>query len=339
MPPKAVVSVITAIMLWCVCTGEIRAEKGETDTMTETTFNVFFPVAAKNRSRTYVEAKNAILATSGKERKKTMTALKAITKHKDDVDWEMYLTARILAGWMENVNDYARFGALSRGELPGPKPLSGFSIEHRAGAMAALNDPAPRVLEMVYKNREYADEKAEASLFASLIRINDPIAVMPMIALLNDKESAVFTRMSTLNVLSHFGDEKSLEEVIRVANNHYEADAVRHTAIRSLSGFKQPEASKALVKILTNSAKPEQDREAASSGLLMMGNPATRQSVKEAIPMTVEPMIKINLISTLGRIGTQEDLSYLNLLSNDPNRDISEAAKDAIEEISSRQQE
>jgi hypothetical protein len=311
--------------------------KEETHIMaTNNTLNIFFPIAAKQRFRSYLEAKTEILALEGEDRKQALTQLK-ITRG-DVSDWERQLTARILEGWLERLPAFAQCGGLARGDLPGVPPLGGFNIQKRAGAIARLGkEVVPRVLEMVYKNPEYANEIEEASLYASLVYLNDDLAVMPMVILLEDQKTGLSAKVGALNVLSHFGDDRGIETAVRIANNPYEKPMLREAAIRSLSGFNHPEAATALVQILTNSAKPLTDRQVASSSLLMMGNPATRKSVIGAISGTEDQMIKLNLVGALGRIGIKDDIPLLQDLANSGEPEIALAAKDAIEEIEARE--
>lgn len=296
------------------------------------TFEMLFSATVSQNGQSYVEAKSKILSLKGNSRDYALKALEMIAQ--DQGDWERQLTARILLGWLKQLPSFTKCSVLARGELSGTRPHGGFHTKHRAGAIARLGkEVTPCVLEMVYKDRKYIDNREEASLFASLGLLNDSLALMPIIALLNDSSTCRNAKLGALSVLSLLGDEQGLKTVIKIGNNADEDAAVRQTAIRALSGFKQPKAAIVLAEILTSSQRPLADRQAASTGLNFMGNPNTRESVKIGIKKTNDTMIKLTLLNTLGHIGTKDDILFLQSIVNDPNPEIAATARNAIEDI------
>jgi hypothetical protein len=300
------------------------------------TFEALFPIAASSRGMSYVQAKSQFLALAGRERKKTLARLKLAGQ--DSSDWQRQLTALILAGWLERKASFAQCGIFARGDLPGPEPLPGFTAKHRATAIAQLGkEVTPRVLEMLYKNREYADETQRSALFGALVELEDDRAVMPMVALAEDEGTEGEVRVEALNVLAWLGDPRGLDAVLRLANDRDVDAAVREPAIRALAGFGDPRAADGLFDILGNNAVALSDRRAASGALAIMCNPATRERLRAAIPQAEDQQIKLDLIAALGQAGTKEDQPFLAKLAGDEDAATARAAREAMTAIAERE--
>lgn len=300
-----------------------------------TTFDTFFPIAAQRRGQSYGEAKGLILSLPKSEADSALKQMKKTAA--SDPAWERVLAARILSGWMEHKELFTNIAMMSRGELPGPKPMAGFTPTIRAKAIAAEGkDATPRVIEMLYKIPEYADDDQRNALFAALVFLKDDLASMPMIALASDPTTQTPIRIQALNVVSRLGDARGLDKVIAIARDPKAPQDLREAAIRSLAGFSDPKAAQQLVSIMQDDAKPITDRQVASGALKDSAGPELRQNVVAAIRKEKDPQIRLNLVALMGKIGTRDDVAFLQSLAADPDAQVAEAAADAIRDIAMR---
>jgi HEAT repeat protein len=143
--------------------------------------------------------------------------------------------------------------------------------------------------------------------------------------------------LESLNVLSRLGDPRGLDAVLRLASDQDADAAVREPAIRALAGFKDPRAADGLFDILNNAALPLSDRRAASRGIEVMCNPATRERIKDSIPKLEDQQMRVSLIAALGWVGTKDDRPFLAELARDEDPGVAGAARDAIQELEMRE--
>lgn len=301
--------------------------------MAETTLAKFFPIAAAHRGLSYSEAKAQILALQDRERKKAQEELRKISE--SPTDWDSRLTALILLGWLEPKASFVQCGMFARGDLAGPPPIAGFTSKLRAQVIARLGkEVTPRVLEMLYKTHEWGDAVQEGALFGALVYLKDELAVAPLITLLREPDTSVSARVGALSVLSAMGAAPALDAVIAIAGDITGDDALRQTALRALGGFKGPRAAQFLSETVRNPARSLEDRQAAASALESFGTSEVRESVRETLRTTDDQLIRLTLISLLGRTGDKDDLEFLQKFARDSDPEVAQAARDAIGEIS-----
>ncbi|MFQ5591932.1 MAG: HEAT repeat domain-containing protein [Phycisphaerae bacterium] len=299
------------------------------------TFEQFFPVASTGRGASYKEARDAILAVDPKERPQTLVKLKAAGVEPDD--WEAALTAQMISGWMTNKGDFIQCAAYMRGSLPGPPPLPGFTSQHRADAIATLGeDVIPRVLELLWKAREYGNDTERGALFGALCVLKDDRAVMPAIEMSEETEPEM-VQIESVNLLSVLADSRGFEPVLDVALDLDRDEDVRATAIRGLAEFDDPRAAKSITEILENEERSLEDRRAAADALQERADPESRGLVARALADTDDEDIQLTLISTLGEIGTGADIPSLEHVAEDGSRDVKQSVRHAIRGIRARE--
>jgi HEAT repeat protein len=299
------------------------------------TFQSDFSIASTERGARYKESRDRIRALEPTARSQASAHLQQVLAGPSD--WQTRLTAEILLGWLSNEPAFLTSDAYVRGELPRPAPLPGFTANHRAAFIAELGPAVvPHILERLWKTREYADDTESSALFASLEILKDPRAVMPMIALIEDKTSSPDERSSAAGVLSVLGDLRGLEPVLRLAQDQTAAPVARVSAIRCLGRFDDPRASGGLARILSSENLPIEDRRAAADGLRNRSDAATRPSIISVLQKTDDRLLRLTLIRTLGQIGTAEDIPQLRKLAAE-NPALKAEIDDAIEDIQRRQ--
>lgn len=300
--------------------------------MAETTFSQFFPIAAAHRGLSYSEAKAQILALQDGERKQAEEELRKISE--SPANWESRLTALILLGWLEPKPSFVQCGMVARGELPGPKPIAGFTAKLRAQLIAKLGaEVTPRVLEMIYKTHEWGNATQEGALFGALVYLKNDLAIEPLTALLRDPATSASGRTGALNVLSAMNAVSALDAVFAIASDTLGDETLRQTALRALAGFSDPRATKFLIDTLSNPARSLEDRQVAASSLEAAAPPESPASVRQVLGSTQDQMIKVALISLLGRTGTKEDLEFLQTFSHDADPEVAQAARQALRQI------
>lgn len=303
--------------------------------MADDVFQTQFPIACTQRGAAYIEARDKILALDAAPRAQAVSGLQQAKA--DPSDWQRQLTAEILLGWLTDTGTFRQCDAFVRGELPGPAPLPGFKVSHRAEAIAELGEAVvPRVLERLWKTGEHADGAERAALFGALQKLEDRRAVMPMIALLEDKASSGDVQSSAASVLSVIGDPRGLEPVLRLAQDRTAAADARVPAIRCLGRFHDPRASDALVAVLRRDDLPLEERQAAADGLRSRSDAATRPAVVDVLQKAEDRVIRITLIKTLGDIGTAADIPPLQKLAAG-NPQLKVDVDDAVEDIQTRE--
>jgi HEAT repeat protein len=303
--------------------------------MSDGTFQSQFSIARAERGERYRDARDRILTLEPAARREAFSDLEQIAAAASD--WQAQLTAEILIGWIADERTFRTCDAFARGELPRPAPLPGFTVSHRAEAIAELGKAAtPRVVERLWKTNEYGDETESGALFGALEKLRDTRAVMPMIALIEDRTSSADVKSFAAGVLSVIGDPRGLEPVLRLAQDRDVAPEARIPAIRSLGRFSDRRASTALIGILENEKLPVEERRAAGDGLLNRSDPATRSPIIDVLEKAGDRLMRLTLVQILGRIGTAEDIPRLQELAG-KSPQLRADVDDAIEDIQARQ--
>ena len=88
--------------------------------------------------------------------------------------------------------------------------------------------------------------------------------------------------------------------------------------------------------ILGSDNRPVEDRQAAATGLDQRGGPDTPDSARAALPDTEDQLIKLTLISILGRLGHLDDRTLLRQYAEDSDPEVAQAAKNAMDDIGRR---
>jgi HEAT repeat protein len=241
----------------------------------------------------------------------------------------------MIIGWVTNKAVYEKCAQYMRGDLPGPRPLPGFTAKHRAQAIASLSKVVtPRVLEMTWKTIEYGDPVESSALFGALAQLQDQRAAMPMIELIEER-SSTNVQTSAINVLSRLSDPRGLDLLLQLANDPKTDRVVRLSAIRAIGRYDDARASEALTGILLRKGLADDERLAAAEGLGTRLDPKTRPAVLEALGRTWNQDALVALVGILGEIGTREDIPALQRAAK-RGKLVEQYVEDAIEDIESR---
>jgi len=326
---------LTALLLWLPAACEGIGNRGEEEAaMAEKSFEELFTTASTSRGSEYLQARDEILALHAERREAVIDDLNKPAA--DSSDWRQQLTAQMVRGWITNQSEFELCTSYVKGDLPGPRPLPGFTAAHRAEAIASLGEGVtPRVLEMVWKAPEYKDSKESSALFGTLATLKDRRATMPMFELIEEAPS-VDIQTSAIRVLVAVGEPKALELLLKFANDPKADEALRIYSIRSLGGFEEPEVPENLTRILLDKQRSTEERAAAADALETKLDPTTRPAVLKALRESWDENTVMTLVSLLGGLGINEDITALKRVATF-SPDVAEAVEDAVNSIRARQ--
>ena len=306
------------------------------DNAVEDPFETLFPIVVAETGSAYIAARDALLEQRQPAQRGQLLARLTETAA-DSSDWQQQLAAETLIGWMTNEADYRTCLEYVRGNLPGRRPLPGFTPQHRARAIAGLGtEITPRVLEMLRKTHEATNDGELGALFGALLHLKDARSQQPMIELL-EPARAEPVRSYAIGVLSALGDPTSADRVIAVAQSVREPEALRLRAIRALAGFSDPTSSDYLTRLVTDTTAPLERQRAAAEALQARGDPSTRGPIASALAAAQDHLLRMSLIQALGEIGTAEDIQVLETVAADGDQELRDEVADAIEDITDRE--
>lgn len=295
-----------------------------------------FERAARTYGPDYVEARDAILTQAEDQREALIRGLEELGS--SAASWEDRLTLAILRGWLEQSARFEKCVQYLREPLPGPRPLTGFTPAVRGQTIAALGPPiTPRVLELLYKSREFTSDGEAAALFLALTYLKDSLAVEPMIAILQTNHSAAWQR-GAIMVLSAVGESPGLDAILPLTVQTHPDATVRLAAISALASFGDARATESLLECVQASTRSAEEREAAGYALARRGDPRAREGALVLLRHEPSSAIQKPLALLLGRIGRTDDIALLEKLLSSSDQGVRAAAEDAIAEIRNRSQ-
>ncbi len=299
--------------------------------MTDSTFEQLFASATTQRGADYQKARDQILALE----KQAEVLGKLAGFAADATDWRKQLTAEMIHDRVADEATYESCLARAAGELGEPRPLGGFTIKHRADAIAGLGEAVvPGVLEQVWKLDADPAGTETAAFFGALERLQDTRSVLPMIEL-TEKPHPTENRASAVSVLSRLGDPRGFEVVLRLAGDVRIPELLRGQSIRVLGRFDDTRASQQLTAILLDEHDTDGAHLAAAEGLGERLDPATRSAVAQALDRADADDLCLALVNVLGEIGIKQDIPALERVV-ERSATVAGYAQDAIEDIAAR---
>ena len=294
-------------------------------------FEASFQAAVRESGRPYLEAKQAILGMHAE----ALPLLKA--KQAPSSDWKTRLTADILIGWLSQQALFDQCTRYVKGELPGTPPITGkFSVLHRARAIVRLGkDTTPRLLEMLIKTHDYANDDERAAIFGALLRIGDARAVKPLVELLQTSDDDGL-RTSAAGALGSFHDPEVVKALRAVLVDKAKSAPLRASAAHSLGELKDSESLSALEKILLEKTNAFELRKAAARAIEQVGDPRATATLVQALTATNDLVLLQVIVEALGTIGDHSSLAALERMAHHSDSHIREEARDAREKVLGR---
>lgn len=257
---------------------------------------------------------------------------------KSSRSWEEVWVARIAIGWRQNADLYHDAEVLIDGQLSGPKPITGkFSVGQRIKAVAGLGpEVAPRLIEMVWKTKEYNDDMRLGTVFGVLGQLGLSDIAPPLRTLLTPTTPSIY-RHAAITTLGQMHDGQVFSQFKMIARNAAETEGIRLAALNAYSQYDQPELYGFLSSILRNSREPEELRDFAAGILIKREDPDTRLLFHEIIRTSSEGQLLITVADGLRKHGNKESLPLLEALKKRTSDEVlHEVIDETIESIKNK---
>ena len=306
--------------------------------MATESFDQLYSTMLSGEGADYIAARDYILSSNDLRNE----APQGVAARTVSDDWHSVLVGAILMGWINNEEQFKTCRYYAQGNLPGRRPLPGFTVQHRAKAIADMGRSiTPRILEMLWKSREYRGSDESSSLLAALRLLLDRRAVEPLIELLereHPKEDEEFRTMAVI-VLAALNGDREFAFINEHVNSVKGEDPVRQQMIIGLGEFhNRPAATDTLQRLLVDPELSLVEHRSAAQGMRTQPQAYSRDKIMLEIEEAWDEVLLLHLIAIIGEIGTHEDIEELKrkaLVSEM----VADYVEDAIEEIESRQPE
>jgi hypothetical protein len=299
--------------------------------MAETTLETEFRNAVSENGEAYRDARKTILAR-GPEAGAFLEA------QRRSADWKTSLAAAILAGWLQTPALFEQCTEIVRGNLHDRLPITGsFSADRRIDEIQGLGKAVtPRLLEMVWKTREYGVPKERETIFGALTELRDERSVSPLIDLMRTapEEDIRGWAASTLGSLK---DPRAVPPFLEVLRNHTTPAELRASAAMSLGSLGAKEAVPELRTIALNEHADLDLRKSAARSLGDLGDVDSAEPLLRVLSRPHDLAFELVLLEAVGKIGAPSILPKLDDLElNHQEAAVREAAKEAAGEIKER---
>jgi hypothetical protein len=285
--------------------------------------------AVSSRGPEYVKARDDLIALPQSVLAPQLEALSSGS-------WEEKLTSDILRGWLHERAVYLECMGFLRKDLPGLRPMTGYTPPIRGQAISQLQDVAPRVLELLWKTPEALSDQDASALFVALSLLRDRRAVEPSLLLLSESKSPIWRRGAIL-VLSAIAEPVGLPSILSAASLDQPDSTVRAAALSGLGAFDDPQSLQTLLDALKDRRRSVQERRLSAEALNRRKAPETRRAIADHLKNEEDTDIQIVLVFLLGRIGTSEQLPELERLAIASSQNLKPAIQNAISEIRRRE--
>ncbi len=267
-------------------------------------YNKVFEKAVESEGEDYLNARDQlIIAPNG---------LDYLRQEAMNVKWERALTARIVTGWRTNAVLYDKANQYIDGKISGPLPATGeFGIHQRVLEITNLGkDVVPRLVEAVWKTKEYQDDTRVGTVFAALQKLDARDAILPLRLLMDSKTSESY-RGRAIATLGHLRDKDSATAFKNIASNHSETDYIRNVAITAYVDSAKDSASPLLIELLLDTKNPLSVRDTAASLLVYQEDDRIRDVFHHVLKGKPDEELQKTIIDGLGRHGDKESMQLL----------------------------
>lgn len=286
--------------------------------------------AVQARNAEYAQARDHLLALPPSSWEPELKRLAG-------ANWEARLTAEVLQGWATERPLFEKCDKFLRGDLPGLRPMTGYTPPIRGQAIANLDAAVvPHVLELLWKYPEPLRDAETSSLFVALAALHDRRAVEPCLLLLAEARTPVWQRGAIL-ALAATADERALPALLDAATLDQPDASVRRTALAGLANFSNARATNALLDTIRIRPRAKVERQAAAVALFKQAGPELHPVIAELLSKEDDADVQVVLILLLGRTGTTRELPILERYAAAGGvQAVSEAAAKATAEIRGR---
>jgi len=302
--------------------------------MATESFDQLFSTMLSRKGADYIAARDAILLSNDLKNE----AMQEVAAQAASGNWQTVLAGEILLGWIDHEELFATCKYYMQGNLPGRRPLPGFTVAHRAKAIADMGPSVtPRILEMLWKSQEYDNFDESSSLLAALKHLLDRRAVEPLIELV-DREQHQPEEIRTLAVvvLAALNGDREFDFIENYVSSTNGEDPVRQQMIIGLGEFRnKPAATETLQRLLVDPGLGLVEHRSAAQGMRMQPQAYSREKIMVAIEEAGDEVLLLHLIAIIGQIGTPDDIEPLKrkVLVSEM---VGDYVEEAIEEINSR---
>lgn len=304
---------------------------GELSMATET-FDQLYSSMMEQTGSSYIKSRDTILMSS-ELRKEAIQ--KAKEKAMIGADWRTQRTVEILSGWVNNQEQFNLCKEYAEGNLPGRPPLPGFTVHHRAKAIAALGPSiTPRIIEILWKSKEYKDLSESSALLVAAKLLKDKRLVEPLVELIKGEEPEDIQAIS-MAVLAAINDNNAFEFIHQYVKQTKGEGPVRLQAIIALGAFENRKSTDVLESILANSDLALAEHLSAAEGMLSQPQVFSRETVLQRLENAWDEGLVLNLVSIMGHIGIRDDIPALKQKAH-LSEMVGDYVEEAIEEIESR---
>jgi len=303
----------------------LNASCSETDMAID--FDKVFQKAVESEGGDYLAARDQlILAANGDV---------FLKKEIGNPQWERRWVARIADGWRTNAPLYDRTNSYIDGKITGPLPITGkFGIDKRAKKVESLGaDVVPRLVEIIWKTKEYQDAERISTVFAALTRLEARDAIPPLRSLTHRGVPELY-RGKAIATLGYLTDKASAPEFQSIVKDPLETIYIRDTALRAYVRTSASNPADLLIDVLRDAKNPASLRNTAASLLVYQEDDRIKDVFHHILKGTPDEELQKTIIDGLGRHGDKESMQLLEDLmqttTNDATKMIIEDSIDSI---------
>lgn len=289
-------------------------------------YSSLMATAVESTGIKYVSARDKLVADRAYERDLRGSA-------RSQQDWESAWIARIVLGWQADKDLYRQAEEFIAGKLSGPRPITGkFSVQQRADAVAGLGDGVvPRLVEVVWKTREYPDDARLSTVFAALRNLAPTGAALPLRTLL-DRETPPAYRHGAITTFGVLRDLTAAGRIRVISQDQKEDEQIRIAALRAVSRYDSPDLLPNLASVVRTSTEPKELRVAAAELIAGSSDPKTRETIHDLINAREDPDVLAALVDGLRDHGDDSSLPVLyRLREQTTDEELRQVIDDTIE--------
>jgi len=228
-----------------------------------------------------------------------------------------------------------------KGQLGSPAsvmPVTGiWSPSARGQAIAALGLAAtPRILEILTKTREYANDNERDALFVALALLRDARATLPLVAFLADGYPEPVKEQAA-SALGRIADSRGVDVLSVTLRNPAAPVQLRGACALAIGQIRDPRGLEPLLEVFSNENTSNVLKQQALLGIGSMGD------IRASAPLTARLDQEQNtqnvkqILSALESVGDTKSLRVVASVANqDPDESVRERATEAYHAIAER---
>lgn len=300
--------------------------------MNDQSMDQAFHKAVESDSDAYIAARDAIL-------KQPAEAPVFLAARRASLDWKTALVAEIAAGWLEHAQLFRQCTDYVHGKIPTiVPPITGKLVARaRVPAVSGLGRAVvPRLLEMLWKTRDWGDQDGLATVFGVLNKFQDARAAPVLIEIARGDKDQSLRNLAAAS-LGRFPASQAAPVLLALLKNPSEPEMVRANAAIGLGSLGAREAAPTLRAIVLDRKLDQEFREAAIRALHAMRDTESSATLVEALSGAEDVTWIVMLVDTLADLGNAASLPALRDLETHHEGDtIGASAREAAAKIKER---